>query len=328
MLYQSWVRVCLCVWSTISMDLNMQPVLSAAACKALNLMQRIDSSLQVSEKCNVNLVNTQSSDNVYSSSVTSHLSISVPNSSNNSVSHPHKLLKLIEEYSDIFEDVGRLPGKHKIILHEDATPVIAASRKIPLALENKLKDELFRMEQNGIIEKVTKPTDWLDKESSDLCTFITPFGRFRFLVMPFGLKSAPEVYQKVMDNIFEDCPDIDSYFDDIMVYSKNMTDYYEKLKKVFQIARESGLKLNKDKAKIAVSELQYLGRIISPDGVFSEPKKVSAVTDFPVPTSKQELMRSLGMATYLMRFVPEFSQKISILRDLLKKDTNWLWVSS
>ncbi|GBN21125.1 Retrovirus-related Pol polyprotein from transposon 17.6 [Araneus ventricosus] len=372
----------------IIVDLNVQPVLSAAACTALNLVQRIDSSLQVSEKCNVNLVNTQSSDNVYSSSVTSNLSIGVPNSSNNSISHPHKLLKLIEEYSDIFEGVGRLPGKHKIILHEDATPVIAASRKIPLALENKLKDELFRMEQNGIIEKVTKPTDWvnpivvvpkkdgsiricldprplnkyikrqhyqipsqdqllsklngskvfslldaknafyhiqLDEESSDLCTFITPFGRFRFLVMPFGLKSAPEVYQKVMDNIFEDCPDIDPYFDDIMVYSKNMIDHYEKLKKVFQVARESGLNFNKDKAKIAVSELQYLGHIISPDGVSPDPKKVSA--DFPVPTIKQELMRFLGMATYLMKFVPKFSQETSILRDLLKKDTNWLWDS-
>ncbi|GBN62840.1 Retrovirus-related Pol polyprotein from transposon 17.6 [Araneus ventricosus] len=104
-----------------------------------------------------------------------------------------------------------------------------------------------------------------------------------------------------MDNIFEDCPDIDPYFDDIMVYSKNMIDHYEKLKKVFQIARESGLKLNKDKAKIAVSELQYLGHIISPDGVSPDLKKVSAITDFSVPTSKQELMRFL--------------------------DTNWLWDS-
>ncbi|GBN58964.1 Retrovirus-related Pol polyprotein from transposon 17.6, partial [Araneus ventricosus] len=103
-----------------------------------------------------------------------------------------------------------------------------------------------------------------------------------------------------------------------------MIDHYEKLKKVFQIARESGLKLNKDKA---VSELQYLGHIISPDGVSPDPKKVSAITDFPVPTSKQELMRFLGMATYLMKFVPKFSQETSILRDLLKKDTNWLWDS-
>ncbi|GBL74991.1 hypothetical protein AVEN_243793-1 [Araneus ventricosus] len=79
----------------IIVDLNVQPVLSAAACTALNLVKRIDSSLQVSEKY-VNLVNTQSSDNVYSSSVTSNLSISVPNSSNNSISHPHKLVKLIE----------------------------------------------------------------------------------------------------------------------------------------------------------------------------------------------------------------------------------------
>ncbi|GBN81685.1 Transposon Tf2-11 polyprotein, partial [Araneus ventricosus] len=67
--------------------------------------------------------------------------------------------------------------------------------------------------------------------------------------------------------------------------------------------------------------------IISPDGVSPDPKKVSAITDFPVPTSKQELMRFLGMATYLMKFVPKFSQETSILRDLLKKDTNWLWDS-
>ncbi|GBL79149.1 Retrovirus-related Pol polyprotein from transposon 17.6 [Araneus ventricosus] len=145
--------------------------------------------------------------------------------------------------------------------------------------------------------------------------------------MLFGLKSDPEVHQKVIDNIFEDCPDIDPYFDDIMVYSKNMTDHYEKLKKVFQIARESGLKLNKDKAKIAVSELQYLSYTISPDGVSPDTKKMSAITDFPVPTSKQDLMRFLGIATYLMKFVPKFSQETSILRDLLKKDANWLWDS-
>lgn len=165
----------------------------------------------------------------------------------------------------------------------------------------------------------------LDEESSDLCTFITPFGRYRFLVMPFGLSCAPEVYQMIMDSIFEDCPDIDPYFDDVMVYSKSIEDHYEKLKKVFQIARESGLKFNKDKAQIAVPKLQYLGHIISTDGLSPDPNKVSAITQFPVPTTKQKLMRFLGMATYLMKFVPKFSQETSILRNLLKKDTNWVW---
>ena len=78
----------------------------------------------------------------------------------------------------------------------------------------------------------------LDDESSDLCTFITPFGRYRFPVIPFGLSCVPEIYQMAMDNLFEECPDISPYFDDIMLYSKNLEDHCKKLKKVFEIARQ------------------------------------------------------------------------------------------
>lgn len=65
----------------------------------------------------------------------------------------------MNEYNDTFKAASHLPGKHKIILHENTTPVIAPFHKIPLALDNELKNELLRMEQDGIIEKIIKPTD-------------------------------------------------------------------------------------------------------------------------------------------------------------------------
>ncbi|GBM93575.1 Uncharacterized protein K02A2.6 [Araneus ventricosus] len=281
----------------IVVDLNGQPVLSAAACTALNLIQRIDSSLQVNEKCNVNLVNTQSSDNVYSSIVTSHLSISVPNSSNNSIPHPHKLLKLIEEYSDIFEGVGLIPGKHKIILHEDATPVIAASRKILLALENKLKDELFRMEQNCIIKKVTKPTDSVNpivvvpKKDGSIRVCLDPRPLNKYIKRQhYHIPLQAQLLSKLNGSKVFSLLDAKNAFYHIQLdeESSDICTF------ITPFGRESGLKLNKDKAKIAVSELQYLGHIISPDGVSPDPKEVSAVTDLTVPTSKQDLMRFLG----------------------------------
>ena len=161
------------------------------------------------------------------------------------------------EYSDLFEGIGHLPGKHKIHVDPNVTPVVHPPRQIPISMRDKVKDELSRMEREGIIKKVTKPTSWvnsmvvgtkpngsiricidprdlnkavkrqhyplltvddvvsrmpnakvfskidctsgfwqleLDNESSKLCTFNTPFGRYRYLRLPFGIKCASELY--------------------------------------------------------------------------------------------------------------------------------------
>lgn len=340
-------------------DIDVQPVLGATACTELNLIQRVNRSID-------------------------------PGVGVNSLHTISDLNNLISEFDDVFEGHGRLPGKYKITLHQDATPIIASARKIPLALEESVRSELLRMENIGVIEKVTKPTDWvnpivivpkkdnsirlcldprhlnkyikrqhyripsqdqllsklegsrfftlldaksafhqiqLDDQSADLCTFITPFGRYRFKVLPFGLSTAPEVFQMAMDKIFEDFPDINPYFDDVILHSTSMKDHYDKLKTVLQIARRSGLKFNKDKMQIAVSRVKYLGHIVSSTGLSPDPVKIEAIAAFPTPSNRQDLMRFLGMSTYLMKFVPQFSQETSTLRNLLKKDTSWVWDS-
>ena len=71
-------------------------------------------------------------------------------------------MQILDEYNDVFTGVGCLPGKHKIVLHENAIPVKAASRKIPSSLEDKLKNELLKMAKDSIIKKVTKLNDWVN----------------------------------------------------------------------------------------------------------------------------------------------------------------------
>ncbi|KAG8175794.1 hypothetical protein JTE90_013347 [Oedothorax gibbosus] len=243
----------------VIVDLDVHPVLSASACVDLQLVQRINP-----KNCSVNAIASS------------------------------KLQEVIEEYKDVFEGVGRLPGTHKIIIHDDATPVIAAPRKIPLALEQQVQDELLRMEQNGIIEKVTKPTDWMIRAQTFVPSSHHSEG-IGFWPMPFGLSCAPEVFQMAMDTLFENHADINPYFDDIIIHSETLNDHYEKLKTVLEVARQNGLKINKDKLQIAVPELQYLGHIVSSSGLSPDPKKVRAIADFPAPTNKQELMRFLGL---------------------------------
>ena len=115
-----------------------------------------------------------------------------------------------EEYSDCFGEIGCLPGTHHITIHETATPVVHPPRRVPHSLKPKLKEELQRMVDLQVIEPVTKLDAssgyWqikVDQESSKLLTFNTPFGRYRFLRLPYGVHSASEVFQASVAKILE-----------------------------------------------------------------------------------------------------------------------------
>ena len=166
----------------------------------------------------------------------------------------------------------------------------------------------------------------LDESSSKLCTFATPFGRFRFCRLPFGIKSAPEVFQKSIQRHFGDLPGVVNFEDDLCIWSRSIEEHTERLRKVFERARKCGIKFNRSKCKFAQTSLPYLGHILTQEGIKVDEEKVSAISNMPTPTNKQELMRFLGMVTYLTKFIPDMSMKTAPLRKLLEKDTEWLWL--
>ena len=165
----------------------------------------------------------------------------------------------------------------------------------------------------------------LDTESARLCTFNTPFGRYKFKRLPFGLSTAPDVFQKVMAEMFENIEGVEIVVDDILVWGETEEQHDARLIQVLEQARARHLTLNEAKCHIKKQEVSYIGHILSKEGLKPDPKKTQAIKMMNKPNNKEELQRFLGMITYLAKFIPNLSQTAAPLRILLEKETEWHW---
>ncbi|XP_064646192.1 uncharacterized protein LOC135499377 [Lineus longissimus] len=166
----------------------------------------------------------------------------------------------------------------------------------------------------------------LDTESSMLTTFNTCFGRYRFLRLPFGISSSAEVFNKAVTQILENLEGVISYIDDLLVWGRTKEEHDERLRKVLDRLREKGLKLNRRKCRVGLSEVVYIGGLLSADGVKPDPQKVQAIVDMPQPDCKAALRRFLGLVTYFGKYLPNLSDITSPLRQLLPEDAEWAWL--
>jgi len=124
------------------------------------------------------------------------------------------------------------------------------------------------------------------------------------------LLSAPEFYQKKMDNA--------------LVFSQTNAEYDQQLKAVFERIKNAGTTLNADKCEFSVDNVKFLGHIIDNTGIHPDSDKVCAIQQLNTPTNVTELCRFLGTVTYLSKFTSNLSQKVKSLRDLLSKN-QWVW---
>ena len=165
----------------------------------------------------------------------------------------------------------------------------------------------------------------LDEASTQLLTFNTPFGRYQYLRMPFGINSAPEVFQKKMTQAFEDLSGVKIIADDILIWGKDEDEHNFRLEQVLKRSRKVGLKLNRSKMKIMTTEVPYIGHILTANGLKPDPSKVQAVEEMPSPADKPALLRFLGMVNYMSKFIPNLAELTQPLRELLYKDVAWHW---
>ena len=141
-------------------------------------------------------------------------------------------------------------------------------------------------------------------QSQEKTAFSTPQGLYEFRVMPFGLTNAPSVFQRLIQQVLMGLnPDsgpsfVAAYIDDILVFSDTLKDHLNHLRLVLERLREVNLKLKPTKCRFARKEVEYLGHVLTPDGLKPNPALVSAVREFPVPTCLKELRRFLGLASY------------------------------
>lgn len=165
----------------------------------------------------------------------------------------------------------------------------------------------------------------LDDESSKLCTFGTPYGRYKFLRLPYGIKCAPEIFQERFKSIFDKIEGSDIYIDDLIIWGRNKQEHDLRLKKVLDTARENNVKFNLNKCKFGQKEIKYMGHIINNKGISPDNSKIKAISEMPCPKNKQDIQRLLGMLTYVSRFIKNFSDKTEPLRSLLKKENEFIW---
>ena len=165
----------------------------------------------------------------------------------------------------------------------------------------------------------------LDEESSKLCTFNIPFGRYRYLRLPFGVSCAPEIYHRTIHQLFENIPNVDTSMDDIIIRGSTQEEHDASVRRVLDKCREAGLSLKEEKCEIGVTELKFLGEIVSKDGMKPDPQKVTAINQMTPPSNREELALFLGMIKYLARFLPDLSERSYHLRVLMKADVHFQW---
>ncbi|XP_045023114.1 uncharacterized protein K02A2.6-like isoform X4 [Daphnia magna] len=243
------------------------------------------------------------------------------------VSPPQLQPPIVKEFADVFNGIGKLPIEHEIRLatgpnHVD--PVVSAAGRVPFSLEKKVFDKLDQMVADNIIAPVVEPTEWVSRmlvvgkpdgdvriclDPSDLNKaiqrqhFMVPtveqlfgkIGRYRFLRLPFGLVSAPEVYLQAMSELFGDLHGVLIYFDDFLVMGETMEELECNLRRVLVRCREKNLKLQLKKCQFFVQNLPWLGHVIGNGSLKLDPEKVEAIVKMPAPTDKNGLIRLLGM---------------------------------
>ena len=168
----------------------------------------------------------------------------------------------------------------------------------------------------------------LDNASSLLTTFITPYGRYCFNRLPFGITSAPEYFQKQMAAMLAGAEGVVCLMDDILVYCKDEEEHQKHLEAVMHKLKKAKITLNVDKCHFAKSTIKFLGQIVNQDGIQPDPEKVRAVTAMPPPTNVPEVRRFMGMVNQLSKFCPQLADKAKPINDLLSSKNDWNWGDS
>ena len=168
----------------------------------------------------------------------------------------------------------------------------------------------------------------LDEVSKKFTTINTPKGLFQYERLPFGVSSAPSLFQRIMENLLSDLHHVTVYIDDILVTGKDKSDHLYNLHLVLQRLEEAALTLKKSKCKFAVPSIEYLGHVIDAKGLHPSESKVRAIRDAPTPTNVTELKSFLMLLKYYHKFLPDLATLLAPSHQLLCKDTKWTWTQS
>ena len=165
----------------------------------------------------------------------------------------------------------------------------------------------------------------LEEDSCEFTIINTHKGLFRYNRLPFGIASAPAIFQRVMDTLLQGIPGVCVYLDDILISGQSEEEHLARLSEVLRRLAESGMRLKEEKCNFLLSSVEYLGHVISSKGLSTSDTKVTAISNAPSPTNVSELRSFLGMVNYYGKFLPDLATILSPLYSLLQKNKKWSW---
>ncbi len=295
-----------------------------------------------------------------------------------------------EKFPQLFaEGVGTLQGyQAKITLSADAKPQFHRPRPVPYALQQKVEEELNRLQKEDIIQPVEN-SEWaapivivrkadnsiricgdykvtihpylemdnypipnaqdlfaslaggrfftrldmkqaymqmrVDASSQWYLTINTAKGLFAYTRMPFGISTAPGIWQRAMDNVLTGMPGVSCYLDDILIVGQSEEQHDERLHQVLERLSQAGLRLKREKCEFKKTRVEYLGYVLDELGLRPAERKLAAIRQAPEPSNTTELRAFLGLLNYYGRFLPNLSTMLQPLYSLLQKNTSWEW---
>ncbi|GJW93030.1 ty3-gypsy retrotransposon protein [Tanacetum coccineum] len=219
--------------------------------------------------------------------------------------------------------VKKKDGSYRFCVDYRALNSVTVKDKFPIPTADKMFDELGGA---SIFTKFDLRVGYHQIRVHERDVYKTSFrthdGHYEFLVMPFGITNAPSTFQATMNRLFSPYlrKFVIVFFDDILVYSTTLRLHLEHLECVFHCLQKHQFYVKCSKCVFGSRELEYLGHIISARGVEMDPKKLSAVQDWPEPKNQRQLRGFLGLAGYYRRFIQGYASLAAPLTDLLKHE--------
>lgn len=167
----------------------------------------------------------------------------------------------------------------------------------------------------------------LDKKSRDYTAFSANNFKYRWVRMPMGLATAPLTWQRTINTIFANLigKGLYVYLDDLIIYGKTRVEHDEVLFQAMNLLKEHNMQLKISKSVFYARKFEYLGHVITENGIKANPKKIEAIENYPRPINVKKVQSFLGLCTYFRRYVQNFAKIAKPLSTLLKKDTPFIW---
>ncbi|KAH7621059.1 putative Transposon Tf2-9 polyprotein [Nannochloris sp. 'desiccata'] len=270
-----------------------------------------------------------------------------------------RIERLLKKYSTVFPST--LPGVpperaivHEIKLVKGAAPVHRAPYRLSVSQENELRLRLKELMELGLIRPSKSPwaapilfvpkkdgtlrfcvdyrglnkiTIAVSERDREKTAFTTVFGLFEFVVMPFGLTNAPATFSRLMMDVFKDFlyDFVLVYLDDILIFSENEEEHNKHLKLVLDKLAEHQLVAKLSKCSFFKSEVEYLGFVVSADGVKMAEDKIQAVLEWPKPQDVRDVRGFLGLTGFYRHFIRNYAHIAAPLNELTKQGVPFIW---